>query len=48
MYRPMKRYPLAKWEMGGGQDLTMLDPEIYSDDYHALGKNLGTIGDFLE
>lgn len=48
MYRRMKRYPLAKWEMGGGLYLTMLDPVIYSDDYHGLGKHLGTIGDFLE
>ncbi len=34
-------------EMGKGLDLTMLDPVIYSGDYHTLGKHLGTIGDYL-
>ena len=27
-------------------DLTLLDPVIYSGDYHSIGKHLGTIGDF--
>lgn len=34
-------------EMGSGLDLTMLNPVIYSGDYHSLGRHLGTIGDFL-
>lgn len=34
-------------EMGQGLDLTLLDPVIYSGDYHALGRHLGTIGVFL-
>ena len=28
-------------------DLTVLDPVIYSDRYHSLGKMLGKIGDFI-
>lgn len=29
-----------------GLDLTLLDPVIYSGEYHSIGKHLGTIGDF--
>lgn len=29
-------------------DLTLLDPVIYSGDYHSLDKHLGTIGDFYK
>ena len=29
-------------------DLTMLDPVIYSGEYHSLGEKLGEIGDFCK
>lgn len=31
-----------------GIDLTILDPVVYSGDYHSVGRHLGKIGDFLK